>query len=118
MLEGLVERGLIVGPDDRVAVLIEGLGGVDRGGGGIVSERDVSELRIVGRAGGASWVPCLDGIGVHVVAGVLGDRIGEVPGVGQREVVGRVGESDGVLIEERGERNGVGGTNTERGSED
>lgn len=109
---------LPIGPENVFSVLIKTLGGLDGRVGGIVGERDVRELRIVGGGRGASRVPGLEGIRIDVVTGVLGDRIGEIPRVGQREIVGRIGETNGVLIKQRSEGDGVGRGDAEGDGED
>jgi len=67
-----------------------------------VGDRDVRELGVVRGARRADRVPRFEAIGVDVVTSRLGDGIGEVPRVGESKVVRVVGETDGVLIEERG----------------
>lgn len=59
--------------------------------GRFMGDRNVGEFRIVGRAGRANGIPRLEAIRVHVVTGILGNGIGEVPRVDEREVVGVVG---------------------------
>lgn len=118
MLVGLEEGVLVSGPDDVVAVFVKTLSGLDGRVGGIVGKRDVGELGVVGRGRGTSGIPRLKSIRVQVITGVLGDGVGEVPGVGQGEVVRGVGKTDGVLIEQGSERDGVSGRDAEGRGED
>jgi len=118
MLEGLGKGGLAIGPGDGVTVLVEGLSGLDGRVGGIVGERDVGELGVVGRGRGAGRIPGLETIRVHMVAGVLRDGVGKVPGMGQGEIVRGVSETNRVLIEQSGEGDGIGGRDSKRRGED
>lgn len=86
----------------------DSLGGVLGIHAGIGVDADVGQLAVVSRP---KWIQAdeVQGVGVHVVAGIHGDRGGGVVGLHKGEVVAaHVGETLGVFVDEGGLGNGVG----------
>lgn len=102
-----VNGGTSVELDSRT-ILEKAVGSVNSGSAGVVSDGNIGELGEVGRTAGRSGVPGLEGIGVHVVTSGLSNRVGEVEGMSESEVVRSASETDRVLIEEGRGTNGVG----------
>ena len=121
MLEGLGEDLFDVRPDNRVSILIGGRRRIRREHcrvGRVMGDGDVGQFRVIGRRRRASRIPRLKTIRIHVVTSVLGDRIGEVPCVGQREVVRRIGQTNGVLIKQGSKGDRVRWGHSQRRGED